>query len=492
MTESNKMELTTSQSTFNIGHPKIAIEELEIDDRIYPRKRRSPKTIESYTESLKCGAKFPPILIQKVSDEGEKRTLILDGFHRTKAYEEFGEEKIPYESWKNQRIPFQENIHKLRVVSIKRNLTHGDRLANKDKKVMCKQMAREDEDLKITQKEFSDIFNVAQSTIHNWVSDIRARQKGSRNNTIIRLSKLGWTQKAIAEKVDITQQRVQQITNNIKFDKICDSYFEDNKTIPELVEFYGYDTQVIWSILLEEKTDRERFNLFFKESSKECKWELYNIWNFPNRDDRLGIEADGNIAGQIPMNLLYYYTDQGDLVLDPMAGGGSTIDACLVLGRECIAYDIKPKREGILQNDSVQNIPEFITSKKTADFVFIDPPYYDMVSGIQDYEDIEDFYNQMKSLFTNTLSNLKIGGYIAVLIGQLAPTIKQDTNLSAEIYNILRELGLNYINRISVPHSTQQASPQAVIKYKKIKQLLTRDRVLWIFQKNNGGKHQIE
>jgi DNA modification methylase len=483
VTESNKTKLTQSQATFNIGHPEISIDKLEIDDRIYPRKRRSPKTIESYAESLKCGAKFPPILIQKVSDEGEKRTLILDGFHRTKAYEEFGKEKVPYESWKSERIPFQENIHKLRVVSIKRNLTHGDRLSYSDKKAMCKQMAEEDEDLNITQEEFSDIFKVSQKSISNWIQNIRARQKGSRNNTIIRLSKLGWTQKAIGEKVDLDQTSVSRIMKNSNFTKIHNSYFEDKKKISELVEFYGYDTQVIWSILLEEKTDRERFNLFYKKSSKECKWELYNIWNFPNRDDRLGIKAEGNIAGQIPMNLLYYYTDQGDLVLDPMAGGGSTIDACLVMGRECIAYDLTPKREDILQNDSIESIPEFITSKKTADFVFIDPPYFKMVPGIQDYEDINDFYDKMRSLFINTVSKLKEGGHIAVLIGQLAPTIKQDTNLSAEFYNILRDLGLDYVNRISVPHSTEQTTPHGVIKYKKIKKLLARDRALWIFKK---------
>jgi hypothetical protein len=34
----------------------------------------------------------------------------------------------------------------------------------------------------------------SQQTINTWITDIRARQKINRNNTIIRLSRLGWTQ----------------------------------------------------------------------------------------------------------------------------------------------------------------------------------------------------------------------------------------------------------------------------------------------------------
>ena len=38
-----------------------------------------------------------------------------------------------------------------------------------------------------------------QLTIGNWIKDIRAKQKGTRNNLIYKLSFLGWTQQEIAE-----------------------------------------------------------------------------------------------------------------------------------------------------------------------------------------------------------------------------------------------------------------------------------------------------
>ena len=104
---------------------------------------------------------------------------------------------------------------------------------------------------------------------------------------------------------------------------------------------------MIWHILLDKIDDPKKFDMFFEKKNNDptkAKYKIYDIWNFAERDIRLGMKTDGNIAGQIPMNFLYYYTKQGDKGLEPMAGGGSTIDACLVMGRQCIAYDINPKK----------------------------------------------------------------------------------------------------------------------------------------------------
>lgn len=111
---------------------------------------------------------------------------------------------------------------------------------------MCRIMAEDDPDANTTEEEFAETFNVSRQTINNWISDIRTRQKGSRDGLIIRLSKLGWTQEEIAEKVGITQQRVQQITNNANFGKICNDY-NDGKSISEIAEYYGLDIPVVWS-----------------------------------------------------------------------------------------------------------------------------------------------------------------------------------------------------------------------------------------------------
>jgi len=483
MTESNniKTKKKTSQVVFELGTPTIAIDKIEKYGPIYPRERISQKTIESYAEALQCGAKFPPVLLQKIIDEEQiERIIILDGFHRTEAYKLTTETEIPYEWYKEEILDIEDYLKELRIVCIKRNLAHGDRLSNSDKKSMCRIIAEEDIDISITEDEFADIFGVVQKTINNWISDIRTRQKGSRDNLIYRLSALGWTQQAIGEKINLDQSVISRIMQNSNFTNIHNDY-KNGISVDKIAEYYGLDILMVWNILLNEKDDIERFNLFFKESTKECKYELYDIWNFQERDVRLGLKTDGNIAGQIIMNLLYYYTNQGDLVLDPMVGGGSTIDACLVMGRQCIGYDITPKREDIIENDSVYEIPELITKKKNADLIFLDPPYYDMVSEIQNYSGLDDFYEQIKKISQNCLEKLNDNGYIAIIMGNL--TKKQENCLGAECYNILKNLGLKFINHISVPHSTQQYNAPQVSKFKKEKKILSINRDLYIFQK---------
>ncbi len=61
---------------------------------------------------------------------------------------------------------------------------------------------------------------VIQQTVNAWISDIRARQKASRNRVILRLSRLGWPQEKISETVGIKQQGISQVTNNANFGNI--------------------------------------------------------------------------------------------------------------------------------------------------------------------------------------------------------------------------------------------------------------------------------
>ncbi len=48
----------------------------------------------------------------------------------------------------------------------------------------------------------------------------------------------------------------------------------------------------------------------------------------------------GRIPAQMIAHILYYFSEQGDLVLDPMAGGGVVADTCLALNRRCRSFDM--------------------------------------------------------------------------------------------------------------------------------------------------------
>lgn len=53
---------------------------------------------------------------------------------------------------------------------------------------------------------------------------------------------------------------------------------------------------------------------------------VYNVWKFKDRTS--GNSHFGNTEPTILDNLLYLYTKPFDIVADPFAGGGSTINVC--------------------------------------------------------------------------------------------------------------------------------------------------------------------
>lgn len=50
----------------------------------------------------------------------------------------------------------------------------------------------------------------------------------------------------------------------------------------------------------------------------------------------------GKFPSTIATHLIFQYTSEGDIVLDPMAGSGTTCLECLLSNRECHSYDINP------------------------------------------------------------------------------------------------------------------------------------------------------
>jgi len=77
----------------------------------------------------------------------------------------------------------------------------------------------------------------------------------------------------------------------------------------------------------------------FGKINKPDSLQLTNLWSFESCDKDYGMKYPGRMPGQIVENLLWYYTEPFDLVVDPMAGGGTTIDVCLKMCRRIKAFD---------------------------------------------------------------------------------------------------------------------------------------------------------
>lgn len=189
--------------------------------------------------------------------------------------------------------------------------------------------------------------------------------------------------------------------------------------------------------------------------------KFYNSWQFSENDPRFGMPHPGRIPGQIPANIIYYYTEPGDLVVDPMAGGGSTIDAAEYLGRRCIGYDVAPRRPDIIGHDISLGFPD---EAKDAQLIFMDPPYWNMIDegytdGSASRKSCADFLEWYKSLLSNAARTVRRGGFVAVInMGQYfrLPVDFTDGYIDWPIrtYNFLLEAGMTPWARIGVTYPT--------------------------------------
>ena len=119
-------------------------------------------------------------------------------------------------------------------------------------------------------------------------------------------------------------------------------------------------------------------------------------------------------------NLVRRYTNEGDLVIDPICGSGTTIDVCKEENRKVLGFDIVPFREDIQQADA-RNLP---VEDKIADLIFIDSPYSDNIDYNKHPDNIgniscenETFFIELEKVAKEAYRILKIDKYIAWLIG---------------------------------------------------------------------------
>ena len=124
------------------------------------------------------------------------------------------------------------------------------------------------------------------------------------------------------------------------------------------------------------------------------------LWEYPSQHyvSSRGIpeQGDRDYVGATPSWVIWQclqrYTKEGDLVVDPMCGSGTTIDVALDLKRRVKGFDLSPPppdRSEFDRRDIIQADARTLPLKDAeADFVFIDPPYSTHVEYSDDPRDI--------------------------------------------------------------------------------------------------------
>jgi ParB family transcriptional regulator, chromosome partitioning protein len=150
----------------------------------------------------------------------------------------------------------------------------------------------------------------------------------------------------------------------------------------------------------------------------------YDVWSF-RHDRAFGIPHPGAIPPGIIAHTLHYFTLPDALVVDPMAGGGTTLDICQSMGRRCLAYDLHPARPEIRLHDIRQGFP---AEAAGCDLIFCDPPYHTMLAREYASDSIAkaplaDWVAFLHELARHAFATLKSGGRLALL---LAPQTEKD------------------------------------------------------------------
>ncbi len=215
----------------------------------------------------------------------------------------------------------------------------------------------------------------------------------------------------------------------------------------------------------------------------------YDVWAF-RQDPAYGVTHPGAIPAGIVAHLLHYYTTPGALVVDPMAGGGTTLDVCTAMDRRCLAYDLDPVREDVRKNNIKIGFP---LECNECDLIFCDPPYFSMLSHA--YQEgpasvssgnLSDWLAFLDHLGRSAFMTLRPGGVLALL---LANQTEKDLPrgfgyLDHAFYGLAALLKAGFLpeRRISCPMSGGY-QPQQVRKARTEGRLLGLVRDLLIVRK---------
>lgn len=416
---------------------EIPVSEVKFRDDLYPRIEHSPQTVQKYAEDLDV---LPPI-------EVNQHRELIDGWHRWTAHK-----KNEAETIRCVVIETKSDAHLLEL-AIERNATHGLQLSQRDKRDMARRIynATPEKERDECKRRLEKILSVSDRTVREWLSQIDKDARSARNQRIFDLWLACWTAEEIAEATGITKQAVNDV---------C----QEMANLPKL-----------------DKPDRAA-----AEHASDFDPPIYNIWRKQSKTNE--VSHFGNSEATWVDNLLYLYTKPFDVVVDPFAGGGSTIDVCKKRFRRYFVSDRKPiveREKEIRQHDLTTGLPK-PPQWKDVKLVYLDPPYWKQAEG-QYSNDPSDLANMSLEDFNKALSGI-IKDYAAKLSDAHIALIIQPTQWKSEgrkivdhIADMIRAVKLPIVARYSAPYSTEQYTAQMVDWAKEHRQclVLTREIVVW-------------
>jgi len=194
------------------------------------------------------------------------------------------------------------------------------------------------------------------------------------------------------------------------------------------------------------------------------------LWYYPSQQYSDVPKGTPGYRGATPAyviwNLLSRYTREGDLVIDPFCGGGTTLDVAADLGREARGFDVQPIRPDIERADA----RELPVASGSCDFVFMDPPYSthltyspegDCIGQLTAFD--EGYFEALAAVFDEAGRVLKDRRYIAVFVSDTFEKKKGFVGIGARLFTLLSER-FRAVDHISVVRGNRKLEKPAFHK----------------------------
>ena len=438
----------------------------EIDcDKVIFEKKYYPRKDSNLGHIKQCEAnidKLKPVILTK-----NKR--LVDGFHRLSAHINADRKTIKYRILDIK----DEDIFEYALLLNARN---AQAMSLEDKRMCFRRLYDKYDIGNLDANERAEKYKYFKSIIALNITTIRGyarsyddtlklkkkkeeEAKAKRDAQIYKaVKKEGKSQKEVATEVGLAPQTISDIVKKVEEktgnEKFLATGVNDEDDEEEIIEFS-----------VDEK---------FRDTA-----DPFNVWYW-ERDNTAKSYKWGVVDPRIVKHILYYFTEEEDLVVDVMAGRGGTRVVCEEMNRKWLMYDRDRINAHVLIHDAITKLPE---AAQDCDHIYWDPPYYNIM--VKDaYKDKAEFLKFIKDVAKNCKESLKVGGKLSFVMCNMMKG-KEPTFLVPDCYNIFIELGLKCVGWIQAPLYPQIGSHMgpAIVRARKNKKLLGRDRVVMVFEK---------
>jgi len=303
---------------------------------------------------------------------------------------------------------------------------------------------------------------------------------------ILLMSRLGIPAERIAARLKVNRLTVMKYSSEPRHVQSIRRFLAQGLSIPEVAEEHCYPEPLVWSVAFEGKSDKERF--------ESLNWGLrtWDYWYWNDVDHRFGDNWPGQIPAQLVAHTLFYFTQEGCLVFDPMAGGGVVADTCLAFHRKCWSFDLDDRPETRPEIEPYQWKPESLLwpvppkgrragkGKEKPDLIFFDPPYFNKLADQYRKESIsslsrKEYLRFFQELFPLARERSKSSARIAFLNAdwrafQGVSALEEDAGQGIRIddyIDLLKHSGWEITHIIDCPMSTQRFQANVVSQMQK-------------------------